>query len=156
MMRPVTLSADEAGLFQPLRIGSLSPQNRFVMAPMTRCFSPGGVPGPDVAAYYRCRAENEVGLIITEGNWIAHGGAANDSNVPRLHGDDALTGWSRVVAEVHAAGGKFIRRLWHVGLFEKPVIENVYAATAPVEDRRVGPSGMAGGLGMPPYRHANR
>ena len=43
-------------LFQPLQIGSLKLPNRFVMAPMTRNFSPDGVPGPDVAAYYARRA----------------------------------------------------------------------------------------------------
>jgi len=37
------------------------------MAPMTRSKSPRGIPGPDVASYYRRRAEGGVGLIITEG-----------------------------------------------------------------------------------------
>ncbi len=54
-------------LFQPGRIGSLNVKNRIVMAPMTRSLSPNGVPGPDVAAYYRRRAEGGVGLIVTEG-----------------------------------------------------------------------------------------
>ena len=38
-------------LFQPFRLGSLHLKNRIVMAPMTRSFSPGGVPGANVAAY---------------------------------------------------------------------------------------------------------
>ena len=54
-------------LFAPFRSAKLSLANRIVMAPMTRAFSPGGVPGEDVAAYYRRRAENGVGLIMTEG-----------------------------------------------------------------------------------------
>lgn len=37
-------------LFEPASIGSLPIKNRIVMAPMTRSRSPGGVPGPDVAA----------------------------------------------------------------------------------------------------------
>ena len=43
-------------LFSPMSIRSLTIPNRFAMAPMTRIASPGGVPGPDVAAYYRRRA----------------------------------------------------------------------------------------------------
>ncbi|GJM74341.1 hypothetical protein HMSSN036_65570 [Paenibacillus macerans] len=44
-------------LFQPFTIGNLTLPNRIVMAPMARQFAPGGVPGPDMAAYYRRRAE---------------------------------------------------------------------------------------------------
>ena len=50
------------------------------MAPMTRSFSPGGVPGEDVAAYYRRRAEGGVGLIITEGTYPPHPAAGS---IPR-------------------------------------------------------------------------
>src|SRR5271154_7279868 len=73
-------------LFRPFVSKNLSLANRIVMAPMTRSHSPGGVPGPDVAAYYRRRAENGVGLILTEGTLIDHPAAGNDPNVPRFHG----------------------------------------------------------------------
>ena len=54
-------------LFQPFRLKSLELKNRIVMAPMTRSFSPGGVPTSNVADYYARRAEGEVGLIVSEG-----------------------------------------------------------------------------------------
>jgi len=54
-----------APLFRPFSIKNLVLSNRIVMAPMTRSKSPGGIPGPEVAAYYRRRAEGGVGLIIT-------------------------------------------------------------------------------------------
>jgi 2,4-dienoyl-CoA reductase-like NADH-dependent reductase (Old Yellow Enzyme family) len=110
---------DTTPLFQPFGLKSLTLANRVVMAPMTRSFSPGGVPGPDVAAYYRRRAANHVGLIITEGTVIAHAAAANDPDVPRFHGADALAGWAHVVSEVHAAGGRIMPQLWHVGTLRK-------------------------------------
>jgi len=47
-------------LFQPFHLKSLELKNRFVMAPMTRQFSPDGVPTADVVSYYRRRAEGEV------------------------------------------------------------------------------------------------
>jgi 2,4-dienoyl-CoA reductase-like NADH-dependent reductase (Old Yellow Enzyme family) len=103
-------------LFTPVSIGRLVLPNRIVMAPMTRSFSPEGVPGPDVAAYYRKRAEGGVGLIVTEGTYIAHPSSGFDPRVPHLYGDDALAGWRRVVEAVHGAGGRIFPQLWHVGM----------------------------------------
>ncbi len=128
-------------LFQPFPLGRSMLQNRIVMAPMTRTFSPGGVPGPDVAAYYRRRAEGGVGLIITEGTWINHRGASNDENAPRFYGEDALSGWRRVVEDVHAAGGKIMPQLWHTGLTRRPVSEHIYDAIDEDLSVKVSPSG---------------
>ena len=57
-------------LFSPLLINKLEIPNRVVMAPMTRSKSPNSIPGEDVALYYKRRAENGVGLIITEGTTV--------------------------------------------------------------------------------------
>jgi len=54
-------------LFKPFQCRGLSMPNRIVMAPMTRSFSPGGLPTNEVAAYYERRAAADVGLILTEG-----------------------------------------------------------------------------------------
>lgn len=106
-------------LFRPFRIGSLHLANRFVMAPMTRWHSPGGVPGEDVAAYYRRRAENDCGLIITEGTVIDHPVSSYSERVPQCFGE-GLKGWRRVVEQVHDAGGRIIPQLWHVGAMRLP------------------------------------
>ena len=122
-------------LFTPFRLNGLALPNRIVMAPMTRRHSPGGIPGPDVAAYYRRRAEAGVGLIITEGTWIAHPTAAQGMNVPDFHGA-ALEGWAHVLAEVKAAGGRIMPQLWHVGMRR-------YPAESPNPDiAAIGPSGI--------------
>ncbi len=118
-------------LFKPFQLGPLELDNRIVMAPMTRKFSPAGVPGDNVAAYYKRRAENGVGLIVTEGTLIRHPAAHDDPNVPRFHGEDALRGWANVAAAVHAAGGKIMPQLWHIGMTRK---------NGPVPS--VGPSGI--------------
>ena len=121
------MTLDATALFRPFRSGPLVLRNRIVMAPMTRSFSPDGVPGPNVAAYYRRRAENEVGLIISEGTLVHHPAAGNDPNVPSFHGATALAGWAQVAAEVHAGGGRIMPQLWHVGSMrrqgDKPNIE---------------------------------
>ena len=116
--------ADASPLFEPLHIGSVALRNRIVMSPMTRSFSPGGVPGEDVAGYYRRRAEGEVGLIITEGVGIDHPaalgeGGLGESDVPHMYGAQALAGWRRVVEEVHRAGGAIFPQLWHQGVMRK-------------------------------------
>ena len=102
-------------LFQPFQLKSLALKNRVVMAPMTRSFSPGGIPGENVAGYYQRRAEGEVGLILSEGTTIDRPAARNDPGVPFFHGPEALAGWKRIIDTVHAAGGKMGPQLWHVG-----------------------------------------
>lgn len=109
-----------APLFEPLTIRGLTIPNRIVMAPMTRSFSPGGVPGENVAEYYARRGEADVGLIVTEGTTVDRGGASNDPRVPNFHEDDALGGWSSVVDAVHKTPGKIAPQLWHVGMMRKP------------------------------------
>lgn len=107
-------------LFTPLTIRNLTLPNRIVMSPMTRYFSPGGVPGEDVAAYYRRRAEGGAGLIVTEGVGVDHPSAVDDPAIPHMHGKAALDGWRRVVSEVHAAGGRIFPQLWHQGPLRDP------------------------------------
>ncbi|WP_200174119.1 oxidoreductase [Tomitella cavernea] len=108
-------SPDTSPIFRPLSIRSLELKNRLVMSPMTRSHSPNGVPGADVADYYRKRAEGGTGLLITEGVTIDHPAAVENPSVPHMFGDEALAGWRRVTDDVHAAGGKIIPQLWHVG-----------------------------------------
>ncbi|MBA1377857.1 NADH:flavin oxidoreductase [Pseudomonas brassicacearum] len=102
-------------LFKPFHLGALELPTRVVMAPMTRSFSPGGVPNAKVIEYYRRRAAAGVGLIITEGSTVGHKASNGYSNVPHFYGDAALAGWKEVVDAVHAEGGKIVPQLWHVG-----------------------------------------
>jgi 2,4-dienoyl-CoA reductase-like NADH-dependent reductase (Old Yellow Enzyme family) len=127
---------DTSPLFQPLQMKSLTLRNRIVMAPMTRSKSPGGIPGPEVAAYYGRRARADVGLIVTEGTTTDRKAASFDADVPNFHAPDALAGWGRVVAAVHAGHGAIAPQLWHVGMMRK-------AGTGPVPEA---PSDSPSGL----------
>ena len=134
-------------LFQPFRLKSLELNNRIVMAPMTRSFSPGGIPGPDVAAYYARRAEGGVGLIVSEGTVVDRPASSNDPDVPRFHGEGPLRGWKAVIDRVHAAGGAMAPQLWHVGVVAPN--DSGWLPPTPFE----GPSGdvapgKAGGVAM--------
>ncbi|WPU99173.1 NADH:flavin oxidoreductase [Mucilaginibacter sp. cycad4] len=103
-------------LFQPFQLKSLNLRNRIVMAPMTRSFSPDGLPGENVADYYERRASGEVGLILSEGTVIDRPSSSNDPNVPHFYGDAALAGWQNVVNKVHSAGGQMGPQIWHMGI----------------------------------------
>ncbi|MEH6389449.1 MAG: NADH:flavin oxidoreductase [Pseudomonas profundi] len=108
------MAADIRPLFQPFTMGPLTLKNRIVMPPMTRHFSPGGMPTAAVTDYYRRRAEAGVGLIITEGTTVNHPAASGAGDIPWFHGE-ALAEWKKVVDAVHAAGGKIAPQLWHLG-----------------------------------------
>lgn len=110
---------DVSALFQPFTCRGLTIANRIAMAPMTRSFSPGGVPGQDVAQYYARRAAADVGLIISEGTTTDRPGSSFDPAVPNFHAADALAGWRGVIDAVHSAGGKMAPQIWHVGMMRK-------------------------------------
>ena len=103
-----------ANLFQPFTCKSLTIPNRIVMAPMTRAFSPDGIPTEEMAKYYQRRAAAEVGLIISEGTGVDRPHAINEPGVPHFHGE-ALPAWGRTVKAVHDVGGTMAPQLWHVG-----------------------------------------
>ncbi|WP_435591685.1 NADH:flavin oxidoreductase [Nocardia sp. bgisy118] len=123
-------------LSRPLALNGLTVPNRIVMAPMTRMFSPGGVPGENVRSYYARRAAAGVGLIVTEGTYVGHESAGQSDRVPRFHGEEQLAGWAKVAEAVHEAGGTIVPQLWHIGMVRNQG-EPPYA-DAPA----VGPSGI--------------
>ena len=106
---------EKNSVFKPFQLHSLELKNRFVMAPMTRNFSPRGIPGPQSASYYKKRALGGVGLIITEGTTIDHKASNGYQDVPVLYGAKALAGWKTVVDSVHETDTKIFPQLWHVG-----------------------------------------
>ena len=124
-----------AVLFKPFTLKSLNLKNRIVMAPMTRGFSPEGIPSGEVAEYYKKRAAGEVGLIVSEGTVINRPASSNNPSYPHFYGEKALAGWKKVIEEVHGAGGKMAPQLWHQGIVEPT---GGWHPPAPFE----GPSGL--------------
>ncbi|MFD5745238.1 NADH:flavin oxidoreductase [Streptomyces massasporeus] len=141
----VAASASRAAeiLSRPVSLGGLTVPNRIAMAPMTRMFSPGGVPGEDVVSYYARRAAAGVGLIVTEGTYVGHDSAGQSDRVPRFHGEEQLAGWAKVAEAVHAAGGTIVPQLWHIGMVRNQGEPPVAGAPA------VGPSGLRIGATEP-------
>jgi 2,4-dienoyl-CoA reductase-like NADH-dependent reductase (Old Yellow Enzyme family) len=123
-------------LFRPFSLKSLNIKNRIVMAPMTRSFSPNGIPTTNVAAYYSKRAEGDVGLILSEGTVIDRISSSNDGNIPHFYGEKALAGWKNVIDGVHSEGGSMGPQIWHMG-----IMNNHHSGWLPAEPFE-GPSGL--------------
>ena len=112
-------------LFQPLTIRGMRLANRFTMAPMTRSFCPGNLPGDDVVGYYRRRAEGGAGLVTTEAIGTDHPSAVGDTglgekDLPLFNGAPSVKAWGKVVEAVHAAGAKIVPQIWHQGPMRMP------------------------------------
>lgn len=101
--------------FTPFECKSLKLANRFVMAPMSRYFAPGGILTPESADYYQRRIEGGVSCVITEGTAIDRPGAVAADTLPGFFGEERLAAWDRARRQVQGAGGAIIPQLWHVG-----------------------------------------
>ncbi len=101
-------------LFDPIRVGEIDLANRIVMAPLTRNRAD---PETDAVTdltveYYVQRAS--AGLIVTEATQISPQGKGY-AWTPGIYSDAQVAAWRKVTDAVHAAGGKIVAQLWHVG-----------------------------------------
>ncbi|ASL27394.1 alkene reductase [Azotobacter chroococcum] len=116
-------------LFDPIKIGDLELPNRIVMAPLTRCRAePGRVPGALMAEYYVQRAS--AGLIISEATSVCPMGVGYP-DTPGIWSQEQVAGWRNVTQAVHAAGGRIVLQLWHVGRISDPLYLNGELSVAP-------------------------
>ena len=100
-------------LFDPIRFGDIELNNRVVMAPLTRDRAgPHQVPTDMMVTYYTQRAS--AGLIVTEATQISPEGQGY-LDTPGIYSPEQVAAWRKVTDAVHAAGGKIVIQLWHVG-----------------------------------------
>lgn len=123
-------------LFSSYVLGRIQLKNRVVMSPMTRCRSPGNVPGELVAEYYTQRAE--AGLIVTEGTAPSPNGLGY-ARIPGMFSAAQAQGWRKVTDSVHKAGGKIFVQLMHTGRTSHPL--NMPAGARILAPSAVGLSG---------------
>jgi N-ethylmaleimide reductase len=105
-------------LFDPLTLGNLQLPNRILMAPLTRGRATRDhVPTELMVEYYTQRAS--AGLIITEATGITQEGLGWPY-APGIWSDAQVAAWMPVTQAVHAAGGRIILQLWHMGRIVHP------------------------------------
>jgi len=116
-------------LFDPIQIGDLHLHNRIIMAPLTRCRADAGrVPNALMAEYYVQRAS--AGLIISEATAVEPMGVGYP-DTPGIWSAEQVRGWRNITQAVHAAGGKIMLQLWHVGRISDPIYLNGELPVAP-------------------------
>lgn len=101
-------------LLEPGRAGAIATPNRIVMAPLTRSRADEATrtPHPLAARYYAQRAS--AAFIVTEATQVSPQGIGYPGT-PGIHSDAQIEAWSKVTEAVHAAGGRIVCQLWHVG-----------------------------------------
>jgi len=100
-------------LFDPITLGAVDAPNRILMAPLTRGRADrDAVPSDMMVEYYTQRAS--AGLIISEATGISREGLGWPF-APGLWTQAQVEAWKPVTAAVHAAGGRIIAQLWHMG-----------------------------------------
>jgi N-ethylmaleimide reductase len=121
-------------LFDSIDLGAIHAPNRILMAPLTRGRATRDhVPTARMATYYAQRAS--AGLIISEATGITVEGSGWPY-APGLWSDEQVEAWKPVTDAVHAAGGRIIAQLWHMGRIVHPSLNGVQpvsssATTAP-------------------------
>jgi 2,4-dienoyl-CoA reductase-like NADH-dependent reductase (Old Yellow Enzyme family) len=100
-------------LFDSITLGAIAAPNRILMAPLTRGRADKeAVPTDMMVEYYTQRAS--AGLIISEATGISREGLGWPF-APGLWTDAQVAAWKPVTDSVHAAGGRIIAQLWHMG-----------------------------------------
>jgi 2,4-dienoyl-CoA reductase-like NADH-dependent reductase (Old Yellow Enzyme family) len=123
-------------LFDPVRLGALDLPNRIVMAPLTRRRAGAGrVPCALNARYYAQRAS--AGLIIAEATAVDPMGVGYP-DTPGIWNEEQAAGWRLVTDAVHAAGGRIVLQLWHVGRISDP---HYLGGALPVAPSAIAPAG---------------
>lgn len=105
-------------LTDSIALGAIHAPSRILMAPLTRARNTRDhVPTPVMVEYYRQRAG--AGLIISEATGISQQGLGWPY-APGIWNDAQVRGWRAVTDAVHAAGGRIVSQLWHMGRLVHP------------------------------------
>lgn len=126
----------ESHLFQPVTFGDLHLPNRVIMAPLTRARAVDErTPNELMREYYVQRAG--AGLILSEATSVSPQGVGY-ADTPGIWSERQVEGWTKITSAVHAAGGRILLQLWHVGRVSDPVFLD---GQLPVAPSALAPSG---------------
>ncbi len=124
-------------LFDPIDLGAIHAPNRVLMAPLTRGRADKrAVPSDLMVEYYTQRAS--AGLIISEATGISREGLGWPF-APGLWTDAQVAAWKPVTDSVHAAGGRIVAQLWHMGR----QVHSSVTGTQPVSSSATATAGQA-------------
>jgi 2,4-dienoyl-CoA reductase-like NADH-dependent reductase (Old Yellow Enzyme family) len=106
------------------------------MAPLTRARAGAErIPNRLMAEYYTQRAS--AGLILSEATSVTPMGVGY-ADTPGIWSDEQVARWRLVTDSVHAAGGRMLLQLWHVGRISHPMF---LSGQLPVAPSAIAPKG---------------
>ena len=105
-------------LMAPLQVGAVTLRNRIVMGAMHTRLETLDRPYERIAAFYRMRAQGEVGLILTCG-YSPNREGTFEPDAPLLCDGSQLAEHRSVTEAVHAADGLIALQLLHAGRYAK-------------------------------------
>ena len=116
-------------LFETLKLGAYTLNNRVIMAPLTRSRAGSQrIPNDLMAKYYAQRAD--AGLILTEATAV-HPMGVGYANTPGIWSNEQIEGWKKITKAVHDKDGRIFMQLWHVGRISDPMFLNGELPVAP-------------------------
>ncbi|MBU9724300.1 MULTISPECIES: FAD-dependent oxidoreductase [Bacillaceae] len=105
-----------SALFQPITIQSMTLRNRVLMGSMHVGLEGTENGDEKLIEFYKLRAKNEVGLIVTGGAAVtAEGSGGNDFMT--IYNDEDVNRWKPLTSGVHQEGGKIALQLFHAGRY---------------------------------------
>lgn len=107
------MSANFAGLFSPIAVGSLTLKNRVAMQPTSNCYAEKNLPSDRQVAFYRARARGGVGIIISEA-LATHPTSVRPFNIA-AYDRRAIPGLERLARAVHEYDTPLVGQLYHGG-----------------------------------------
>ncbi|MBJ7538714.1 alkene reductase [Marinomonas transparens] len=122
------MTTTENALFSPIQLGDVALNNRFIMAPLTRCRAVDHQPNALMAEYYAQRAS--AGLLITECTMVTEGTSAF-GNDPGIYSEQQIEGWKLTTDAVHKADGRIFMQIWHAGRAAHPLLNGGKDCVAP-------------------------
>ena len=105
-------------LFSPIKIGSLSLANRFIMGSMHTGLDHSDDPFGRLAAFYKERADGGVGLIVTGGVSPNEQGLLSPGSM-KLTDPEQVADYKIITDAVHESGSHIILQILHAGRYAK-------------------------------------
>jgi 2,4-dienoyl-CoA reductase-like NADH-dependent reductase (Old Yellow Enzyme family) len=140
-------------LFETVKLGSVTLENRVGVAPMTRTSAtPEGHVTNQMVSYYTSFARGGFGLIITEGIYPDVKYSQGYLNQPGIVYEEQVHAWKKVVDSVHQAGSKIFAQLMHAGAISQGnrfVNETIGPSAVPPKGEQLGFYGGKGPFPIP-------
>ena len=124
---------DYPRLFSEFSLRGVRIPNRVVFAPSHSSWTRdrfSGVFGPEALPYYLERAKGGVGLIIIGATMVHPSSRAGSAAFPQLYDDRNVAALAEIADAVHAHGSRIAIQLYHGGMRNAPVLQQLPGADA--------------------------